>query len=128
MESIRHTIAIIVEDVNDLAEKKRIIRLMFVKIKPAYYKLSEKEQQEFMQKDREKMEQLGYKLHFMLDCSWSNKDWQFIGVEEWPSMEAIEKIEKFHEEELQSSKYAKYKTYLCTPVYDAYTQSGITNK
>ena len=101
---------------------------MFAKIKPAYFQLSEEEQQEFMRKDREKMEELGYKLHFMLDCSWSNKEWQFIGIEEWPSMEAIEKIEKFYKEELELSKYVEYKAYVGTPVYDEYTQSGITNK
>jgi hypothetical protein len=111
-----------------MAENKRIIRLMFVKIKPAYFELSEEEQQEFMRRDRERMEALGYKLRFMLDCSWSNKEWQFIGIEEWPSMEAIQQIERFHEEELESSKYAEYKTFLGTPVYDAYTQSGITNQ
>ena len=101
---------------------------MFAKLKPAYQKLSENEQQEFMQKDREKMESLGYKLHFMLDCSWSTDEWQFIGIEEWPSMEAIKEIEKFHEEELDVSKYAEYKTYLATLVFDEYTQAGITNK
>jgi hypothetical protein len=109
-------------------ENERIIRVMFAKIKPAYFELSEKEQQEFMRRDREKMEELGYKLHFMLDCSKSNDEWQFIGIEEWPSMEAVREIEKFHEEELEASKYAKYKTYLCTPIQDEYTQSGITNK
>jgi hypothetical protein len=36
-------------------------------------------------------------------------------------MEAIEKIEKFHEEELDVSKYAEYKTYLATPEHDEYT-------
>jgi len=111
-----------------MAEKKRIIRIMFAKIKPAYFELSEEEQQEFTRKDREKMESLGYKLHFMLDCSWSNEEWQFIGIEEWPSMEAIEEINKFYEEELDTSKYAEYKTYLATPVQDEYTQEGITNK
>ena len=53
-----------------MSENKRIIRVMFVKIKPAYYELSEEEQQQFMRKDRERMEELGYKLRFMLDCSW----------------------------------------------------------
>jgi hypothetical protein len=110
-----------------MAEKKRIIRVMFARIKPAYHELSEAEQQAFMRKDREKMEVLGYNLHFMLDCSWSNDEWQFIGVEEWPSMDAIQEIEKFHEEDLEASKYAEYKTYLGTPVYDEYTQPGITN-
>jgi len=111
-----------------MAEKKPIIRIMFTKIKPAFFELSEEEQQEFMRKDREKMEELGYKLHFMLDCSWSTEEWQFIGIEEWPDMEAIKKIEKFHEEELEVSKYGEYKTYLGTLVYDEYTQEGVTNK
>ena len=111
-----------------MAENKRIIRVVLAKIKPAYFELSKEEQQEFMRKDRQKMEELGYKLHFMIDCSGSEEGWQFIGIEEWPSMEAIEKIEKFHEEELEVSKYGEYKTYVGTPVYDEYTQSGITNK
>ena len=37
-----------------MIEKKRIIRVISAKIKPAYYNLSEKEQKEFMRKDREK--------------------------------------------------------------------------
>ncbi len=111
-----------------MAEKKRIIRVMLAKIKPAYHKLSEEEQQEFMRKDREKMEELGYKLHFQLDCSGLNEEQHGIGIEEWPSMEAIEKIAKFYEEELELSKYVEYKAYVGTPVVDEYTQSGITNK
>ncbi len=111
-----------------MVEKKRIIRIMFTKIKDTYYALSEEEQQEFMRKDREKMESLGYKLHFMIDCSESNDKWQFIGIEEWPNMESIKEISKFHEEELDVSKYGEYKTYLGTLVYDEYTQEGITNK
>lgn len=111
-----------------MVEKKRIIRIMLTRIKEAYYELSEDEQQEFMRKDREKMESLGYKLHYMIDCSWSNDEWQYIGIEEWPNMESIEEISKFHEEELNVSKYGEYKTYLGTLVYDDYSQEGITNK
>ena len=106
-----------------MAEEKRIIRVMLAKIKPAYHKLSEEEQKEFMRKDRERLEELGYKLHFMIDCSWSNDEWQYFAVEEWPSKEAVQKIAKFHEEELELSKFVEYKTYLGTPVYDEYTQS-----
>lgn len=58
-----------------MTEKKRIFRVILAKIKPAYLKLSEEEQQDFMLKDRKKMEELGYKLHLMLDCSWSNEEW-----------------------------------------------------
>jgi len=35
-----------------MAERKRIIRVMFAKIKEAYHKLSEEERKEFMRKDR----------------------------------------------------------------------------
>lgn len=111
-----------------MPEKKRIIRIMLTRIKEAYYELSEEEQQEFMRKDREKMESLGYKLLYMINCSWSNDKWQFIGIEEWPTMESIKAISKFHEEELNVLKYGEYKTYLGTLVYDDYSQEGITNK
>jgi hypothetical protein len=111
-----------------MTEKKRIIRFIFAKIKPAYHKLSDKEQQEFMLRDREKCEELGYKLRFMIDISGSNKEWQFAGVEEWPSMKAIQKIEEFYEDELERNKYVETKTYWGTPEFDEYTQSGITNR
>ena len=105
-----------------MAEKTPIIRIMFAKLKPAWHELSEEEQQEFMRKDIEKLEELGYKLHFMVDCTWSTDEWHYFGIEEWPSMEAIKEIEKFHEEELEVSKYAEYKVYMGTPVQDEYTQ------
>lgn len=111
-----------------MAENKKIIRILFAKVKESFLKLTEEEQQEFMRKDREKLEELGYKLHFMLDCSWSTDEWQYSAIEEWPSMEAIKKIEKFHEETLELSKYVEYKTYLGTFESDEYTQEGITNK
>jgi len=81
-----------------------------------------------MRRDRKKLEELGYKLYLQLDCSGLSEEWNGIGVEEWPSMAAIEKIEKFYEEELELSKYVEYKAYVGTPVYDEYTQSGVTNK
>ena len=105
-----------------MTEKKRIIRVMLAKIKPADHNLSKEEQEEFRRRDREKMEELGYKLHHMLDCSWSNDEWQFFAVEEWPSIEAIEKITKFHEEELGISRYIESKAYLGTLVIDEYDQ------
>jgi hypothetical protein len=111
-----------------MAEKKRIIRVVCANVKEAMFKLSEEERKEFIRKDRGKLEELGYKLHFITDCSWSNEEWQAIGVEEWPSLEAIEKYEKFCEEELEASKYAEVKAYLGTPISSEYNQPGITNK
>jgi hypothetical protein len=97
-----------------MAEKKPIIRLMFAKVKEAFYELSEKEQMEFMVKDRKNWEELGCNVLMMIDCRWSTEEWNYIGVEEWPNIEALEKRAKFEFEELQKFRYAESKTYLGT--------------
>ncbi|MFQ5911353.1 MAG: hypothetical protein ACE5IJ_11645 [Thermoplasmata archaeon] len=93
--------------------KKPIIRLLFAKIKEAFYALSEEETMEFMVKDRKNLDELGCKF-WMIDCRWSNEEWDYIGVEEWPSLEALEKRAKFENEELQKSRIVESKTYLGT--------------
>ncbi|WP_455205686.1 hypothetical protein [Kaarinaea lacus] len=105
-----------------MAESKPIIRLFFAKMKDAFLGLSEEEKMAFMRKDRENLDELGMKAVAMINCSWSNKEWDYIGVEEWPSMEAIEKREKFENEDLKVSKYVKSKTYLGTP--ESFTEYG----
>jgi hypothetical protein len=97
-----------------MAEKKPIIRLLFAKIKEAFYKLSEEEKMEFMVKDRKNLDELGCKVLMMINCSWSNEEWNAIGVEEWPSLEALEKRAKFENEELEKYRYIESKTYLGT--------------
>ena len=68
-----------------------------------------------MRKDRENLDNLEMKAVSMIDCSWSNEEWDYIGVEEWPSLEAIKKRELFENEELEVFKYVESKTYLGTP-------------
>lgn len=51
------------------------------------------------------------------------EEWHFIGVEEWPTIEALQKRAAFEEEELEAYRYAESKTYLGTLQYDEYTQS-----
>jgi hypothetical protein len=97
-----------------MTENKPIIRVFFGKMKEAFYNLSEEEQFEFMRKDRENWEELGMKLTTMIDCSWSNEEWDVIGVEEWPTIEALEKRVKFEKEEIQLFRYVEKKTYLGT--------------
>ena len=96
------------------SKKKPIIRLLFAKIKPAFYKLSGKEQQEFMIKDRKNLDELGCKVLMMIDCRWSNEEWNYIGVEEWPSLEALESRAKFEYEGLEKFNIIESKTYLGT--------------
>lgn len=101
-----------------MSEGKPVVRLFFAKIKEAFTELSEEEKLEFMRKDRENLDGLGMKALTMIDCSWSSDDndkWDYIGVEEWPNMEAIKKREKFEKEELEVFKYVESKTYLGTP-------------
>jgi len=96
-------------------ESKPIIRLFFAKIKEEFTKLSEEEKMAFMSKDRENLDALGMKAVSMIDCSWSNEEWDYIGVEQWPNKEAIVKREIFESKELELSKYVESKTYLGTP-------------
>jgi hypothetical protein len=104
-----------------MAEHKPVVRLFFARMKKAYFDLSEDEKMAFMRRDRENLDELGMKAVAMIDCSWSNEEWDYIGVEEWPSIEAIKKREQFENEELEVSKYIESKTYLGTPEsFDSY--------
>ena len=98
-----------------MAENKPVVRLFFAKMKKAFLELSDDEKFAFMRKDRENLDDLGMKAVSMIDCSWSNKEWDYIGVEEWPSLEAIKRRELFENEELEVFKYVESKTYLGTP-------------
>ena len=97
-----------------MAEKNPIIRMYFAKIKETFYNLSEEEKLEFMCKDRKNLDELGVKIIEMIDCRWSNEKWDYIGVEEWPTIDALEKRAKFEKEELETFRYVKSKTYLGT--------------
>ena len=97
-----------------MAEKKPIIRVFFAKIKEAFYNLSEEEKKAFMLKDRENLDELGMKILMMIDCRWSNEEWDFVGIEEWPTIEALEKRAQFEKEELEAFRYVESKTYLGT--------------
>lgn len=98
-----------------MTESKPIIRLFFAKIKEAFINLPEEEKIAFMRKDRENLDELGMKAVSMIDCSWSNDEWDYIGVEQWPTIEAVKKRERFEREELEVFKYVDSKTYIGTP-------------
>ena len=98
-----------------MAENKPIARLFFAKMKDAFIDMSEEEKMAFMSKDRKNIDELGMKAVMMIDCSWSNDEWDYIGVEQWPTEEALKKREQFEKEELEVFKYVESKTYLGTP-------------
>ena len=106
-------------------ERKPVIRLYFVKMKKAFTDLPEEEQKAFMQKDPENLDELGMEAVMMVDCRWSNTEWDYLGVEQWPSLDAIGRREKFENEELQVFKYAESKTYLGSP--ESFSEYGKDN-
>ena len=95
-------------------KKKPIIRLLFAKIKEAFYELSDEEKMEFMLKDRKNLDELGCKVLMMIDCRWSNEEWNYVGIEEWPTLEALETRAKFEYEVLKKYSIIESKTYLGT--------------
>ncbi|MDK9559135.1 hypothetical protein QQF73_15990 [Marinobacter sp. M216] len=86
-----------------------IVRLFFAKMKPAFFQLSEEEQRQFMVRDRANLDALGMKAISMIDCTISDSEWDYIGVERWPSVKALEEREKFETDELHISQYVDYK-------------------
>ena len=95
-------------------ENKPITRLFFVKMKDEFLKLSDQEKVDYMTKDRANLDELGMKAISMVNCGWSTDEWDYIGIEEWPSMDAIKKREIFERDELEIDKFTFSKTYLGT--------------
>jgi hypothetical protein len=98
-----------------MTQKTPIIRLYFAKMKDAFGELNEQQKIDFMRRDRENLDSLGMEAISMINCAWSSDEWDYIGVEQWPSMEAIEKRKIFEEQELEVSKYVESRTILGTP-------------
>lgn len=94
--------------------------MYFAKIREAYYSLSEEEKSAFMRKDRRYLDECGMKLIMTIDCRWSNEEWDYIGIEEWPTIESLEKRAIFEKEELQTFMYVESKTYLGMRVMGEY--------
>mgnify|MGYP000176890258 CR=1 FL=1 len=92
--------------------QRPIIRLFFAKMKPDFLHLSEEERRQFMIRDRANLDALGMKAISMIACTERDDEWDYIGVESWPSMKAVQERERFEREELQLSRYVEYKVHL----------------
>lgn len=95
---------------------KPIMRLMFVKMKDAFHRLPEEDKAAFMQRDRQNLDSLGMRAISMIDCRWSNEAWDFIGVEEWPNIEAMEQRAQFEREQLETYRFTESQSFVGTPV------------
>lgn len=95
-----------------MKKQSPIVRLFFAKMKPAFFQLSEEERTQFMVRDRANLDALGMKAISMIDCRDGDNEWDYVGVESWPSMQAVKEREKFEDEELHISRYVDYKVHL----------------
>lgn len=89
-----------------------IVRLFFAKMKPEFFQLSEQERRQFMARDRANLDALGMKAISMIDCRDSDEEWDYIGIESWPSRKAVEERERFEKEELHIARYVEYKVHV----------------
>jgi hypothetical protein len=64
----------------------------------AYYQLSEAERDQHLAKLDRALEQVGGKMLIFCDSAWSSEQWQAFGVEEYPDIEAVQKITAIHQE------------------------------
>lgn len=58
---------------------------------PDWYQLSQEEQKSLLAKLNEALEKLGAKRTILCNTYWSTDEWLWAGVEEFPSIEAVQK-------------------------------------
>jgi hypothetical protein len=75
-----------------------IYKLYMFKAKGAAYRLSEEERNALMAKVSEALEKVGGKTVVQCDARWASEEWMGFGVEEFPDIEAVQKLAKLHEE------------------------------
>ena len=68
-----------------------IYKLFMGRFLEAWYQLSEQEQNSLVAKLNEALEKVGGKQPILCDSSWSSDQWSFCGMEEFPSIAAVQK-------------------------------------
>jgi hypothetical protein len=90
-----------------------VYKFFMGKVTEAWYQLSEEEQDKLMAKLNDCLVQVGGKSIVMCNSVWASEQTQFWGVEEFPDIEAVQKLAQFHDE-LNWHRYVDSKTILGT--------------
>ena len=61
-----------------MAEKKHIIKVLFMKPKEAYFGLSEEKRKEFVAKATKDVTEVGGKWLTLCNCYWANEEWALV--------------------------------------------------
>jgi hypothetical protein len=85
-----------------------------VEIKNAWHQLSPEEREHHLEKVRQALAEVGGKSLLSSDSAWSNEEWQFFGLEEYPNVEAVQKFTE-RLQEMNHFRYFTTRTILGTP-------------
>ena len=83
---------------------KPVFKSFMGKHTEAWYQLTEAERGKLMDGVYAYIKKLGIKIVIMCDSHWSNDQWPFFGVEEYPDIEAVQK----HVEDLENIDFYRY--------------------
>ena len=75
-----------------------IYKLWMMNPKESYYELSEEDRNGLGAKVQEALQNVGGKPIVMCSSAWSNEQWMLFGVEEFPDVEAVQKLSELHNE------------------------------
>ena len=67
-----------------------VYKMFYLRMKEPWYQLSKEQQDAIFAQMEEAFKKVGGKNMVMCDSSWSSEKWHFWGVEEYPSMEAVQ--------------------------------------
>ncbi len=90
-----------------------IYKLFLGKMKEAWHQLPQEEKNDLLAKVAEALKEAGGKQILMCNPSWSNEQWHFFGVEEFPNIEAIQKHNKLLAD-LHWERFVESNSYLGT--------------
>ena len=94
-----------------------VYKMFYARMKEAWFQLSKEERDSLFGKIEEAMKKVGGKPMIICNSSWSSEKWWFWGVEEYPSIEAVQEHTNLLNE-MEWLRYVDSETLLGTAVPD----------
>lgn len=90
-----------------------VYKMFYMRLKEPWFQLSKEEQDALFAKMEEEFKKVGGKSMLMCNSSWSSEKWWYWGVEEYPSIEAVQEYDRCLND-LQWFRYCDSETLLGT--------------
>jgi hypothetical protein len=92
----------------------------FFKVRPteAFYALSQEDQQKLFAKIGELLNSVGGKVVISCNSGWANEEWPYFGVEEFPDIEAIQRLYDL-QQDAEWFRYVEAETLLGTKLEES---------